>query len=146
MKVKDILKNKGPEVITIWEEKTLYDAICTLVENKIGALLVLNQDGKIVGIISERDILRACYEDCDNIRTAKVKDKMTKKVIITEPDDDLAYVEKIMTENRIRHLPVITNKRLVGIISIGDIVKSMRRQSAVENRYLKEYIEGKYPA
>lgn len=70
---------------------------------------------------------------------------MTKDLIVVSPDDDLDYVENIMTQNRVRHLPVIANKKLEGIISIGDIVNVMRGECTVENRYLKDYISGKYP-
>ncbi len=133
---------KGPEVLTIGAEKNIYDVITSLVTNRIGALIVLNEVGKIVGIISERDILIENLKQYGS--TAKVKDVMTKDVIIGDPEDDLDYVENIMTKNRIRHLPIIGNKRLVGIISIGDIIKAQSNETKVENRYLKNYIMNKY--
>ena len=71
---------------------------------------------------------------------------MTKDIIVASPDDDLDYVEAIMTENRIRHVPIIENKALAGIVSIGDLVKAQLKQTSVENRYLRDFIEGKYPA
>jgi CBS domain-containing protein len=143
MKVKDILREKGPDVITIWEEKNVSDAVATMVRNKIGALMVLNDKSKITGIISERDVLRIVSEKADKLAEIKVKEAMVKKVIIGDQEDTLEYIESIMTENKIRHIPVISEKRLVGIISIGDIVKTLSSKIKSENRYLKNYIEGK---
>jgi CBS domain-containing protein len=145
MKVNDILKNKGPEVVTIWEEKSVQDSIDAMVQNKIGALMVINASGKLTGIITERDILRAYHAHPDAAGNLAIKEIMTKKVIIGDVDDTLESVESIMTGNRVRHLPIITGKRLVGIISIGDVVKALSKESKIENRYLKDYIEGKYP-
>jgi CBS domain-containing protein len=142
MKVKDILKTKGPEVITIGEVKNIYDAIDTLVKHRIGALIVLNESADIVGIISERDVMRENHKQYGSL--AEVKDVMTRKVIIGEPEDDVEYVESIMTQNRIRHLPIISNEKLVGMISIGDIIKAILKEAKVENRYLHDYIKGKY--
>ncbi|MGQ9820006.1 MAG: CBS domain-containing protein [Candidatus Kapaibacteriales bacterium] len=142
MKVKDILKYKGPEVFTIGEEKTLKDVVHILAANRIGVLLVLSSEGKITGIISERDIVRALDSNPDNWNNMKVKDVMTRQVIVVEPEDELSYVEQIMTQNRCRHVPVIQNKILVGLISIGDVVKAMSNETNVENKYLKDYISG----
>ena len=144
MKVKDILKTKGPEVITIGEEKKIKDALTSLVKNNIGSLIVINGDGKIVWIITERDILNECHKNDGILGDHIVKDIMTKDLIIGEADDGIESVEAIMTENRVRHLPILSQKRLVGIISIGDVVKGQIQESKVENRYLKDYIEGKY--
>lgn len=142
MKVKDILKQKGPEVFTIGDEKTLQDAVRILTANRIGVLLVLSKEAKIIGIISERDIIRVLDSNPNNWNEIKIKDVMTRQVIVVEPDDDLDYVEQIMTRNRCRHVPVIHNKVLVGLISIGDIVKAMLDETSVENKYLKDYISG----
>lgn len=142
MKVRDILKNKGPEVYTIGIEKQLRDAVEVLTRNNIGVLIVISDNAKIEGIISERDILKACYNNPDSFLDFKVKDFMTKKLLIAEPDDDIDYVQKIMTENRIRHLPVLHNKILVGLISIGDVVKAQLSDKIYENKYLMDYISG----
>jgi CBS domain-containing protein len=143
VKVKDILKNKGPEVVTIWEEKSVQEAIDTMVQNKIGALMVLQSEGKLTGIITERDVLRAYHAHPDAAGSLAVKEIMTRKVIIGNSEDTLDYVESVMTGNRVRHLPIIAEKRLIGIISIGDVVKALSKESKIENRYLKDYIEGK---
>lgn len=142
MKVRDILKWKGPQVFTIGESMTLKNAMDLLANNKIGVLLVLTDDGKISGIISERDIIREASADLERINTKEVGEVMTKQVIVVEPDDDLEYVESIMTQNRIRHLPVLQDKVLVGLISIGDTVKSSLNKARSENKYLLDYIGG----
>ena len=146
MKVKDILKNKGTEVAIIGAEKTICDAVKTLVEKNIGSLLVQDEKGAIAGIVTERDILKQCNLCLESFKETRVKDVMTKNLIAASPDDDLDYVENIMTQNRIRHLPIIANQKLEGIISIGDLVNVLRGECKVENRYLKDYISGKYPA
>ncbi len=145
MKVKDILKDKGTEVATIGAEKTICDAVKILVEKNIGSLLVKDEKGNIAGIITERDILKQCNQCLESFSEMKVGDVMTKNLIVASPDDDLDYVENIMTQNRVRHLPIILNKKLEGIISIGDLVNVLRGECKVENRYLKDYISGKYP-
>ena len=142
MKISEILKNKGPEVFTIGEDKTLDEALKILVLNKIGVLIVLNYEGKISGIISERDIIRASYDNPVDYRNLNVSEFMTKNVVIVEPEDSIDYAENIMTQNRFRHIPVINNKRLVGIISLGDIVKAQLTETRFENKYLKDYISG----
>jgi len=145
MKVKDILQEKGADVTTIGADKTVFEAIKSLVEKNIGSLLVLDEKSAIVGIITERDILKECNQRYESLMQTKVKDVMTKNLIVASPEDDIDYVENIMTENRVRHLPVISDQKLVGLISIGDVVKVQRGECRVENRYLKDYISGKYP-
>lgn len=142
MKVRDILKTKGPEVFTIGEEKLLQEAIEKLVINRIGVLLVLNSQAKITGIISERDIIKACHEDPAQYGSKLVNTIMTTNVIVAEADDEVDYVESVMTDNRIRHLPIVDNKVLVGLISIGDLVKNQLNKQRSENKYLMDYISG----
>lgn len=144
MKVKDILQTKGPEVFTIGTEKPLRDAVRVLANNNIGSLIVIGNDGRIAGILSERDIIRASNSDPDNFLEFPVHKIMTSKVIVVEPDDEIAYVETVMTNNRIRHLPVLQNKVLVGIISIGDVVKHQLTEMRQANKYLMDYIGGNY--
>jgi len=145
MKVRDILKDKGTEVATIGTEETIGDAAKILVEKNIGSLLVQDEKGAIAGIITERDILKQCNQCLESLKETKVKDVMTKNLIVASLDDDLDYVENIMTQNRVRHLPIISNQKLEGIISIGDLVNVLRGECKVENRYLKDFISGKYP-
>jgi CBS domain-containing protein len=145
MKVKDILEEKGREVATIGADETVDRVVSELVERNIGSLLVLDEKGGIAGIITERDVLRQCTKRAGSFGDLKVKDVMTKNLIVASPEDELDYVENIMIQNRVRHLPIIAGKKLEGIISIGDLVNLLRGECKVENRYLKEYISGKYP-
>ncbi len=145
MKVKDILAEKGQEVATIGADETVDRVVKKLVEKNIGSLLVLDEKGGIAGIITERDVLRQCTKRVGSFGDLKVKDVMTTNLIVASPDDELDYVENIMIKNRVRHLPIIAGKKLEGIISIGDLLNLLRGECKVENRYLKDYISGKYP-
>jgi CBS domain-containing protein len=145
MYISDVLHVKGPEVFTIGEDKTIANATDVLISNHIGSLLVLNKEGKIVGIFSERDALRSCHDNEGNCDEIKVKDVMTKNIIFAESKDDVDYVLGIITKNRIRHVPVMKDKRLVGIVSIGDLVKHLLKEQQFENKYLIDYIQGNTP-
>lgn len=142
MKVKDILKEKGPHVFTVGDELNVSKACEIMVNNNIGSLLVLNEGGKICGIFTERDILKLTHKYPANFGEIIIRDVMTKEVLIAEPEDDIGYVESIMTQNRIRHLPIVQNKVLVGMITIGDVVKSLLQESRADNKYLFDYISG----
>ena len=151
MRISDILRQKGSDVVTIAVDKTVHDAICNLNEHGIGALIVTGEGGEISGIITERDIMRECGERCvlldDSAQVhgacpALVKDVMTKDVIIGVPDDELNYVMAVMTKNKIRHLPILEEGKLAGIISIGDVVNAHVEEAHYENRLLKDYIQG----
>ncbi|NIR50692.1 CBS domain-containing protein [candidate division KSB1 bacterium] len=145
MKLSDVLRQKSPEVITIHQDKSIHDAIKVLVEHNIGALLVLDGKEKLVGIISERDILRESAERDHLLRKTKVKDVMTKDLIIGLQDDKIGYTLSVMTKNRIRHLPIMDAEekdKIVGIISLGDAVKAQLDEQETDNRYLKQYMFG----
>lgn len=146
MKVKDILAEKGSRVVSVHEDKTVYEAMKTFAANKVGSLIVLNDKNDPVGIIGARDVLMATLKGCEGIKKTKVKEIMTKDIIVGAPDDDIVEVEKLITKNRIRHLPIVKEKKIVGIISIGDIVKAQLKDLHVENHYLMDYVTGKYPA
>jgi len=141
MKVKDILRKKGSTVRCISPRKTIKEAIHMLVEFNIGCLLVTENENT-VGIISERDILRACNTDMTTVATAPVESYMTKDVIIGTPDDDIDAVMAVMTEKKIRHLPILDGQKIVGLISIGDVVKSQLHESEHHVHYLRDYIMG----
>ncbi|MGD2153200.1 MAG: CBS domain-containing protein [Gemmatimonadales bacterium] len=142
MRIKDILREKGSDVVTIVPGATVRDAIVRLNEHNIGSLVVTTENGVVVGIITERDILREVAERCEEAQAREVIDVMTREVIIGVPEDDLDYVMGVMTKNRIRHLPVLSETGLVGIISIGDVVNKSLRETAFENRMLRDYIHG----
>jgi CBS domain-containing protein len=141
MKIRDILRHKGTTVVTIRPQATIHDAMTILVAHHIGSLVVTNDHDKIVGIITERDILRECAARSEQVKETPVRQVMTTNLIIGVPDDDIGYVMGIMTNNRIRHLPIIDGEHLEGLISIGDVVKAQLEETEFENRYLKDYIE-----
>lgn len=146
MKAKDILENKGSRVITCHEDNSLMDALAIFSANKIGSLLAVDSHNKIKGIIAPRDILIVVLNDMDRLGELKVNEIMTKNVIVGTLDDTIDYIQAVMTENRVRHIPILEGSELMGIVSIGDVVKAQIDEKEVENRYLKDYIEGKYPA
>ena len=141
MKVCDILRQKGTTVITTTPETTLLDALGILVTHRVGALVVMNREDKVVGIITERDLLRVCATLSGEVDHTTVAAHMTTNLIIGIPHDEVGYVMGIMTNNRIRHLPIMDGDRLEGIVSIGDLVKAQLAETEFENRYLKDYIQ-----
>lgn len=125
MNVKSILAVKGRGVITINPWQTIKEAILVLSRHNIGALVVVDEEGQVIGILSERDIIRQAAKR-DDVFSQKVNELMTKDVITGMPQDDLHSVANLMTENRVRHLPICSEGKLVGIVSIGDVVKAER--------------------
>lgn len=146
MFIEDILRDKGSRVFSIEPEATLDDVVQELVRHNCGALLVCRSstgcDGPdLVGIISERDILRACAKHRCPLAELKVADFMTRKMVTGSPRDGVEHIMGLMTDNRVRHLPILEDGRLSGVISIGDVVKFQHQQMAMENHYLKTYIQ-----
>ncbi len=144
MKVKDILKAKGGAVLSIQPGKTVKEAMDSILKNKIGALLVM-EDDMLKGIITERDLFRVYYQAGEKVLKKKVSEVMTTNLVVGLPNDDIEAVKALMTNNRFRHLPILENKKVCGIVSIGDVVKILAVDLEIENRYLKDYITGKYP-
>lgn len=145
MKVKDILAKKGSQVVTVREETTVLDAMSVFSSNRVGSLLVVDKNDAILGIIAARDVLMAVMNDLQGITELPVSKIMTKELIVATEDDNIDYIQAIMTENRIRHIPVLDGRELKGLVSIGDVVKLLLKAKDVENRYLKDYIADKYP-
>ena len=143
MKIADLLKKRKGTVITIRQDRSVYDAIKILFENNIGAVLVKDDNDSLAGIVSERDILRECYRNIENLKAFKIKDMMTTNLFVGESEDDLSHVKTVMVENRIRHLPVLENENLIGILSMRDIVEAELLNTQLENRQLKEMMKGK---
>ncbi len=125
MNIANILATKGAKVFTVRPEQSIRQALALLAQHNVGALVVVNETGAPVGIISERDIAREAARD-ERLFEKTVREIMTKDVIVGTPQDDLASVGHTMIERRIRHLPVVDRGRLVGIVSIGDVVKAQR--------------------
>jgi CBS domain-containing protein len=141
MQLRDILLHKGRRVFGCSPSDSLQQAVEYLIEHNIGSLVVL-EHGRMVGIITERDILRACDAGGGAVTGQTVRQRMTAEPVVGTPEDDIAEVMGVMTRRRIRHLPVIDADELVGIVSIGDIVKAQHAELSQENHYLKCYIQG----
>jgi CBS domain-containing protein len=145
MDVQDILaRKKSNAVRTIESEQTIEEAVAQLVEHNIGSLIVM-ENARPAGIVTERDILKCCANGMGESARRKVADIMTRDLIVGEAGDSVDYVMGIMTRNRIRHLPIFDERRrMLGMVSIGDVVESQLRETAYENRHLRQYIEGSY--
>ena len=139
MLVREILGNKGHAIFSCHPDDTLADVVASLMQRNCGSLVVLEGD-ELVGIITERDILRSCAETRGPLDFVQVSERMTTDPITARLDDEVAGVMGVMTERRIRHLPVVENGRLCGMISIGDVVKAHHNELCQENHYLKTYI------
>jgi CBS domain-containing protein len=140
MQLKEILELKGDVVHTIGPRETLADVVRKLVAWNCGSLVVCDGD-RMVGIITERDILRASADLSQPLEAVAVESRMTAEVVTGTPDDRVQDVMGLLTEKRIRHLPVLQDGRLVGMISIGDVVKAQHDRLTMENHYLKNYIQ-----
>ena len=145
MKVKDILAQKGSRVITIEKNVSVLDAMKLFPANRVGSLIVVDKFDEILGIIAARDVLMAVINHLERIKTMTVEEIMTTNLIIGTEEDSIEYLQAIMTENRIRHVPILEGRKLKGLVSIGDVVKALMTEKDVENRYLKDYIADKYP-
>lgn len=144
--VKEIVGEGQRDIISISREMTVADAVSRLVEDEIGALVVVDDEGKPVGMFTERDVLKCWTRKGErHFKDIKISEVMSTNLIIAEPDDDLCYVTTIMIKNRIRHLPVLDKSRLVAMLSIRDVVKAQVTDLRAENHYLKDYISDKYP-
>ena len=144
MNIASLLARKGSKVITVHHEQTVRQAVEVLAGHNIGALVVVDRAARAVGILSERDIVRAAARN-ERVFADRVESIMTKDVIIGLPHDDLASVGHTMTERRIRHLPVMEGGQLVGMVSIGDVVKAQRDQYQGEVETLQTQILGERP-
>jgi CBS domain-containing protein len=139
--IKQVLVKKGSEIYNIAPSASVIEAVKMMAQKKVGALLVL-EDGKLKGIISEQDYTRkVILSDLDAGKMA-VQDIMTRQVVITWPDQPIQEVMAIMTDKRIRHLPVIADGKLVGLISIGDLVKEVISEQQFMIEQLVHYIQG----
>ncbi|HZL60112.1 MAG TPA: CBS domain-containing protein [Stellaceae bacterium] len=142
MNVEAILKSKGSEIVTIAPTAPIVDAVRLLSEKRIGALVVITKGDAPQGILSERDIVHALAERGAKLFDLTVGDLMTRRVVTCAPGDSIAELMAQMTAHRIRHLPVLANGRLVGIVSIGDVVKNRLEEIEGESASLRDYIAG----
>jgi len=137
--VKNILDSKGNEIWHIAPDDSVFDAIKIMAEKGVGALLVMN-DANLVGIVSERDYARKVILKGRSSKKTPVKDIMTTEVIYTQPEQTVEECMLVMTENRIRHLPVMQDEKIVGVLSIGDLVKAIIDEQHFTIKQLEMYI------
>lgn len=140
-KVKDILKVKGRDVWSIEPGASVYDAMKLMADKEVGALMVM-EGPKLVGVISERDYARKVILQGRSSRTTQVREIMTHRIVYAQPEQNIDECMALMTEKRFRHLPVIDEGQLVGVISIGDLVKSIIAEQKFIIEQLERYISG----
>jgi CBS domain-containing protein len=140
MRIEGVLRAKGTDVMSVAPDATLHDATKLLRKHRIGALLVLDTDDKLIGIISERDIVGAISEQGADALATRVDRVMSSDVIVCSPEDTVEQLMGVMTERRFRHLPVVSDGHLVGVVSIGDVVKRRLAEVSDEANALHEYI------
>ena len=141
MTVKTILSTKGNDVVTIDPTATLDAAVRILTERKIGALVVLGADRRVIGILSERDIVRALSEQGAGALNAPLGQVMTRNVVNCAESDTVSAIMERMTTGKFRHLPVVEQDRLIGIVSIGDVVKHRLNEMERDTEALRDYIQ-----
>ena len=140
--VKDILKEKGDDVQTIGPEATVYEALKKMAGKNIGALLVMKDD-KIIGVFSERDYARKIILKGKSSKESKVGELLSERIFYVKPTATTNECMQIMTDHRVRHLPVLDEEKLVGIVSIGDIVNKVIQGQSHTIKQLEDYILGK---
>ena len=140
MSVKDILSSKGSAVFSVNEEANLREAISLLNSKNIGVVMITNKAGHMKGILSERDIIRKALAQETGFRDECVTETMTKKVFTVNSDASIDQVMEIMTNSRIRHVPVVDGDEIKGLVSIGDVVKRKISDAENEAAVLREYI------
>ena len=140
--ISQLLDRKGRDVVTVSSSASIFEAIELMEAKKVGCLLIMNKNGTLAGILSERDCFRKVILLEKQPRSVLVKDVMTKKVIYITPDTTVDDCMSVMTQKRFRHLPVIEHDKVCGLISIGDVVKFMAVEQDLMIRNLEKYIEG----
>ncbi|CAN5615165.1 CBS domain-containing protein [soil metagenome] len=139
MLIADLLKHKGSSVVTIAPDAVVTALLAALAEHRVGALVVLDGD-RIVGIISERDVVRSLHDRGASALELPVSELMTSPVISCSPGDGIDQIALLMTERRFRHMPVVTDGSLIGIVTIGDVVAARIRQLEFDRKHLESYI------
>lgn len=140
MRIADLLRKKGTAVATVTPETTVSTLLAGLAEKNVGAMVVVAPDGSIAGIVSERDVVRRLNDHGPSLLDGPVADIMTTLVASCGPEDSVDQLSVLMTERRIRHVPVLAEGRLAGIISIGDVVKNRMEELEKSQEQLEAYI------
>ena len=142
MLVRDVLESKGRRIISIEAQATVSEAVAMLVQNNIGSLPVTDSSGCLVGVFSERDVLRVIHNRGEGFGRLRVSEVMTAKPITCSPEDDVNDVMGKMSERHIAKVPVLSEGKLVGVVSVGDVIKVMYDKLHTENQHLISYIHG----
>lgn len=142
MHVKDVLKAKGREVIHIGPDATVKEALALFVTHNIGSLPVIDSEDRLVGIFSERDVLFGLHEDCEVFHRRRIGEKMTPDPITCEAEDNVHEVMGKLSQRRVGQLPVVSGGRLIGVVSVGDLIKFMYEKIEAENHHLMNYVYG----
>ncbi len=142
MLVRDVLDAKGRRVVAIEADALVNEAIAKLVQNNIGSLPVVDEDGLLVGVFSERDVLRLFHHRGDGFGGLRVSEVMTRDPAICDARDDVEEVMGLMSRRSIAKVPVTEDAQLVGVISVGDVIKIMCERLSDENQHLMTYIQG----
>lgn len=140
MKISSILKNKGDFVATVSPDADVTALLAVLAEHRIGAVVVADPEGRLVGIVSERDVARACHGAGAAALNQSVASIMTEVVVTCGPDASTGELMGLMTERRVRHIPVMEDDQMIGIVSIGDVVKARLAELETERDALQAYI------
>jgi len=141
MILEHILRDKGRHIYSVAESSTLKEAAELLDARKVGAMVICNEAGHLIGVISERDIVRAVARGGPQALASSVADSMTRQVVTARPSDSVDSAMERMTDRRVRHLPVIDGGRMVGVVSIGDLVKWRIAEAAAEVAAIRSYIQ-----
>jgi CBS domain-containing protein len=142
MLVRDVLESKGRRIISIDPDATVSDAVSRLVQNNIGSLPVVDPSGKLVGVFSERDVLRLIHNRGEGFGRMRVSEVMTPGPITCSLDDQVDDVMGKMSDRHIAKVPVLSDEKLVGVISVGDVIKVLYDKVHTENQHLRSYIHG----
>ena len=142
--VAQILQRKGSEVWNVSNDTLVYRALQLMQDKGVGALVVLDAEGKVTGIISERDYARRVILEGRSSKETFTSEIMTKDLWVVKPETTVDECISLMTEKRVRHLPVLDKGKLIGLVSIGDVVKAIIKEQRIEIEYLNDYIMGKY--
>lgn len=141
MKLAQLLKNKGGHAVTIKPSASVADAIRAMHSHRVGSVVIPDEDGKPLGIFTERDVMGLCADNqgCE-LENLIVGDYMTTDVVVGSPDDQIDSILSLMTERRFRRLPIVVDGKLIGLVSIGDLVKAKLEETTHEAEALREYI------
>jgi len=145
MKLMELLNTKDIKyrtLVTVTSNETVANAVKKLVEHDRGSLPVCNTKGELVGVITERDIVRKCFTRVESVAKIRIHDVMSKDVVIGHPEDDLDYAISAMKQKRIRHLPIVDNRKVIGMISMRDLLGVQLQESTTRVRFLNDYIAG----